>query len=314
MSDALIFVRAVHLLATILLAGAVAFRVLVAEPAFGGAGGSLPKRLRVATRRLAVGNLGIAVASGAVWFALLVAGLGEASIAELAERASIFLTQTQFGITALSRLALAILLAVAFLRRRDWHETAALRVMVLCASAAFAGTIAWSGHGGATPGGAGLIHAAADALHLIAAAAWLGGLLPLTLTMRWAMQAGEVRPDVAGVLQRFSNLGMLAVLTLLASGVINTIFSIDSLDALVTSDYGRVLAIKIALFIAMTALAAVNRLRWMPSLAVAASDMTRPLARIRANALAEFALGIAIVLLVAWLGTMAPAMPQMHVH
>src|ERR1041385_2817841 len=170
MSDALILVRAVHLLATILLTGAVVFRVLVAEPAFRSTGESLLARLRLVLRRLIAVNLGIAIASGAAWLALLVAGLGEASVAEFGGRASIFLTETQFGITAVLRLALALLLGTALLR--DWHETAALRAMVLGASAAFAGTLAWSGHGGATPGEAGLIHAAADALHLIAAGAW----------------------------------------------------------------------------------------------------------------------------------------------
>jgi putative copper resistance protein D len=316
MSEALILARAVHLLATILLTGAVVFHVLVAEPALGGIGESLLARLRFVLRRLVAVNLGIAVASGAAWLALLVAGLGEASVAEVGERAWIFLTQTQFGITALLRLALALLLAAALLVRRDWHQTAALRAIVLGASAAFAGTLAWSGHGGATPGGAGAIHGAADALHLIAAAAWLGGLIPLALLLRWALQAERPEPAaLTEVLRRFSNLGMLAVATLLASGAVNTIFSVGSLDALIASAYGRVLLLKIALFAAMAALAAINRLRWMPDLAAATSDTARPIGRIHANALGEIALGIAIVLLVAWLGTMAPAMPpQVHLH
>jgi putative copper resistance protein D len=316
MSDALILVRAVHLLATLLLTGAVVFRVLVAEPALGGTGESLLARLCFVLRRLIAVNLGIAVASGAAWLALLVASLGEPSIAEFGERAWIFLTETQFGITSQLRLALALLLAGALLLRRDCRETAALRTIVLSASVAFAGTLAWSGHGGATPGEAGIMHAAADALHLIAAAAWLGGLVPLALLLRWAMQAGRLDPaTLTGVLDRFSNLGMLAVATLLASGAVNTIFSLESLDALVASAYGRVLLLKIALFAAMAALATINRLRWMPDLAAATSDgAARPIARIHVNALGEIALGIAIVLLVAWLGTMAPAMPHDHLH
>jgi putative copper resistance protein D len=317
MSDALILVRAVHLLATILLTGAVIFRVLVAEPALGGTGESLLARLRSASRRLVAVNLGIAVASGAAWLALLVASLGEASIAEVGERAWIFLTETQFGITSLLRLALALLLAVALAPRRDWHQSAGLRAIVLGASAAFAGTLAWSGHGGATPGEAGLIHGAADALHLIAAAAWLGGLVPLALLLRWALRADRLDPAaLTEVLRGFSNLGMLAVAMLLASGVVNTIFSVGSLDALIASAYGRMLLLKIALFAGMAALAAINRLAWMPDLAAATSETAaRPIARIHVNALGEIALGVAIVLVVAWLGTMAPAMPpQGHFH
>ena len=283
MSEALICTRAVILLATLLLAGAVVFRVLIAEPALGGTDERVLARLRFVLRRLIAANLGIAVASDAAWLlALLVASLGEASIAEFGERAWIFLTETQFGITAQLRLALALLLAAALLApRRDWHESAVLRAIVLSASAAFAGTLAWSGHGGATPGEAGIMHAAADALHLIAAAAWLGGLVPLALLLRWAMQAERLDPaTLTGVLRRFSNLGLLAVATLLASGAVNTIFSIESRDALVASAYGRVLLLKIALFAAMAALATINRLRWMPELAAAASDgAARPTAR-----------------------------------
>ena len=103
MGEALILVRAAHLLATILVTGAVVFHVLVAEPAFRGTGDSVLARLRAALRRLVAVNLGIAVASGAAWLALLVASLGDASVAEFGERAWIFLTQTQFGITALLR-------------------------------------------------------------------------------------------------------------------------------------------------------------------------------------------------------------------
>ena len=191
-------------------------------------------------------------------------------------------------------------------------------VRVLGASAAFAGTLAWSGHGGATPGEAGLIHGGADALHLIAAAAWLGGLVPLALVLRWAMQADQLSPHaLTAVLRRFSNLGMLAVAMLIASGTVNTIFSVGSLDALIGRAYGRILLLKITLFAGMAALAAINRLKWTPALAAMLDTPAagRPIRRIYLNALAEIALGIAVVIVVGWLGVLAPAMPaQVHLH
>ena len=313
MSDALVLVRAVHLLATILLAGGVFFRAFVAEPALGDAA-ALRARFRSRLRWVLAVSLCTAVVSGAAWFALLVARIGEASFAEFSERAAIFLTQTQFGITWLLRLALALVLAAVLCRRSDWHESAALRTIVLIASAAFAGLLTWSGHGGATPGSAGALHSAADALHLVAAAAWLGGLVPLVLLLRWAMQTDQVGAALPGLLRRFSNLGAIAVASLVASGAVNTIFSIGSIEALFESDYGRLLLLKIALFAGMAAFAAINRLTWTPRLA-AMSDAAKPARMIYANALAEIALGIAVVIIVGWLGILAPDMPpQGHFH
>ena len=44
-------------------------------------------------------------------------------------------------------------------------------------------SLAWAGHGGATPGRPGDLHLAADMLHLLAAGAWLGTLIPLALLL-----------------------------------------------------------------------------------------------------------------------------------
>ena len=56
-------------------------------------------------------------------------------------------------------------------------------------------SLAWAGHGAATPGAAGDLHLAADVLHLLAAGLWLGTLPPLVLLL------AEVRRirDTSGV-------------------------------------------------------------------------------------------------------------------
>jgi copper transport protein len=74
----------------------------------------------------------------------------------------------------------------------------------------------------------------------------------------------------------------------------------------VTTDYGRLVALKIGLFASMVAIAAVNRLYLTPRLPRATAS--RALQR---NSLAEIGLGCFVVLLVGALGTLPPAA---HVH
>ncbi|MEN3385130.1 MAG: copper resistance protein [Hyphomicrobiales bacterium] len=318
--DALALVRAVHLLATVLVSGAVFFRVFVAEPALGCASATLPGRMRARLRDLLAINLAVATISGAAWLGLLAARIGDTSFLDaFGETAWTLLTQTQFGTVWQLRFALAFVLAAGL-----WRSTAGAtpirNIIAIAASACFVGTLAWSGHGAATPGTAGDLHLLADILHLIAAAAWLGGLLPLVMLMRWMIRSTEKIDPVSfsGVLHRFSNLGLIAVATLVVTGALNTYFILGDADALFAGDYGRVLLAKLTLFAVMLAFAAVNRLKLTPDLASAQADPAREarlIRRIRLNAAAEAGLGIAIVVLVGRLGIIAPSMAsQLHLH
>ena len=89
------------------------------------------------------------------------------------------LTKTQFGLVSEIRLALAIVLAVCLaldrIRPAEW--------LGLAAALGLIAAIAWTGHAASTPGELGKLHLAADVLHLIAGAAWIGGLLPLVLLL-----------------------------------------------------------------------------------------------------------------------------------
>src|SRR5882724_1899773 len=147
MSDLLIFVRAVHLLATILVTGVVFFQSFVAAPALAGISPVLLARMRDRSRRLLALGLAIALMSGAAWLALLAARIGEAfPLDALGETAWTVLTQTQFGTAWQLRLVLALMLAAVVLRReRETAATACLRnSAAVGTSAIFAGTLAWS--------------------------------------------------------------------------------------------------------------------------------------------------------------------------
>jgi copper transport protein len=120
-------------------------------------------------------------------------------------------------------------------------------------------------------------------LHGVCVAFWIGSLLPLVI----AVTAGD---NIA--LQRFSRLIPVPLLVLIASGIGLTLVQLDRPDALWTTDYGRVLSVKIALVLVLLALGALNRYALVPQLAMTG---TRRLATVIA---AEFVLAVAILGLV----------------
>jgi putative copper resistance protein D len=173
-------------------------------------------------------------------------------------------------------------------------------------------------------GGAGaepIVHPAADFLHLTAAAAWAGALTPLALVLRAAGGDTASLAVARTATLRFSAFGAVAVGTLLVTGLINSFYLVGSIPALVGTDYGRLLAAKVALFFAMVAVAAINRFRLTPRLVPDATlaPARHVLRRLRRNALIEIVLGAVIIAIVAKLGVTPPAfeqeaMPHVHHH
>ena len=285
MDELLIGARVVHFAATASVAGAALFRFLIADPALRRAGADA-EVWRSSLRILMWLALVLVVLSGVAWLFAVAANLG----GEVGR----VLTDTRFGNAWLVRLALAMLLAFSF-------GSARLSAVL---AACLLGSLAWSGHAGAAPGPIGRLHLAVDVLHLLAAGTWLGGLLPLWLLLR--RQAGLAALFAT---ERFSTLGTWAVGGLLVSGILNTCLLLDTPADLVGTTYGHLLLLKIALFVAMVAIAAVNRLRLAPRLPAEAA--TRGLMR---NVLAETALGLVILAVVGVLGTLPPAGGHMIMH
>jgi putative copper resistance protein D len=210
---------------------------------------------------------------------------------------------------SLVRLAAAALLAASLpmlsrtAGRGPWRASA-----VVFAIAVLIGP-AWTGHAGATPGVAGEFPLAADALHLLAAGAWLGGLPPLAMLLAAAWRAKEPRwaAVTAIAVQRFSLLGVISVGTLLASGIINSWYEVGTLNNLFATSYGQLVLIKIGLFAAMIGLASINRFYLTPRLATVGT-----VRRLYHTSLAETGLGFAAVVVVGFLGAMAPASHTHH--
>ncbi|MFF7176792.1 copper resistance D family protein [Streptomyces pseudovenezuelae] len=88
-------------------------------------------------------------------------------------------------------------------------------------------------------------------LHLLAMAAWLGGLIALAASL-FRPPAGRAVP--ASAVTRFSRLAFTAVVLLVATGLYQAWRQVGSLEALSTTEYGRTLNLKAAVVaLALTA-------------------------------------------------------------
>jgi putative copper resistance protein D len=326
LTDPLIAVRAIHVAATALAAGGVFFECLVAGPALRRTVESLSAVVILFRNCIAWIlwiSLALAVISGAIWLLLLAADIVDRPLIEVIPdgTAWIVLTQTRFGFDWQLRLLFAVLLGGYVQRfKRSGGRSFFWRVPAAALAAAFVGALAWAGHGGATPGNAGIVHLSADILHLVAAAAWLGGLVPFVIVLGYLRRSDQAEwTTIAGLIsRRFSNLGIFAVGTLLVSGVTNASFLAGDMQGLTGTSYGRLLMLKILLFVGMVCLAAVNRQYLLPHLPAEIAgpdpDFNRRIARkLERNAVLEIAFGLAVVIVVAVLGVTPPA-AEAHVH
>lgn len=287
--EPLIPVRFVHFAATLLACGTVWFALLLPL----GTPIALQHRLRV----LIWVTLTIAILSGALWLLVFASTILDTSMADAALGGGLWpvVTNTRFGQVSVVRLLVAVTLAALVVYRRlaPVHGLLALGLVALPAV---------TGHAGAKPGLAAYAPIAGDMVHLTAAAAWLGALPAFALTLIGSLPGAEI----AKVTQRYGRVALCAVTALALSGLINAWSLLSGLRDLLDTDYGRLLALKLFLFAAMLALAAVNRLRLTPALPDAHAQRL-----LAGMALCETGLGVGVVLVVAILGTVPPGS---HAH
>ncbi len=148
-----------------------------------------------------------------------------------------------------------------------------------------------------------------DALHLAAAALWLGGLVELALMLP-ALMAARGRAGVVGFLvRRVSSVFLPTVIVLIATGIYGAWQQVGSFDALVSSAYGQSLAFKIFILISLLAIAADNFFYFRPRLEQGA-DAERAPRRFLANVRAEALLGGLVLAGAALLTSLPPVAQQ----
>jgi putative copper export protein len=164
------------------------------------------------------------------------------------------------------------------------------------------------GHASSTPPVAVMV--AADAVHLLAACAWIGGLLALmVIVLPTLRRSGSATAPavITTLLPRFSTLALTAALVIVATGLYQSWRLVGGLGPLFGTGYGRLLLVKIGLFLLLLAPAAVNRFVLKPRLRSASHGAEREAARFTRLVIAEAALGVLILAVVGALaGTVPP--------
>lgn len=209
------------------------------------------------------------------------------------------LTGTTIG-TAWCLQALATLALLAA------HLTGGRKGMIATALAAMLAltSLPVTGHATINPLGAGIWHQAIDLIHLLAAGSWLGALPPVYLLL--ARKAGSGTPDgdmqaQTRALMRFSTAGHVAVTLTVATGIANSLFILGIPHDL-GNLYVRLLLAKALLVGMMIGLAVVNRYAFVPRLRVGRWAGKA----LRIGTLAELAIAMVVIFLVAWFGTLDP--------
>jgi copper resistance protein D len=259
-----------------------------------------PKRLRLAlstaARRLTLIASLVALISAIAWLALESAAMADDWSAAIdPEAIAAVLTDTAFGHAWALHLVLAAALVVAAFSRAGWAATS-------IASAALLASLGLVGHSAMQTGAEGALHRANHALHLMAAGAWIGGLVPFALCLR-AYQRDDLRRDAVGAMASFSFWGQLIVAAILLTGVVNIALTSHHPPLPPTTPYRALLVAKLVLVAIMIALALINRFVLAPRIKTSANA----LATLRATSLAEIALGCVVVALVSVFALLDPA-------
>jgi copper resistance protein D len=197
----------------------------------------------------------------------------------------------------IARCGMGVLLgALLCFRRGSWRWIAGA-----VPAAALAGSLAWLGHAGAGEDGQRTLMLGADVAHLLAAGLWPAGLLPFALLLRRRMKEGAL-PAAYAAARRFSAMSLVTVGVLAGSGLVNAWFLVGSFHALVATDYGRLLMVKLGVFAAAVGLGGWNLLVHKPGLETAPGA----LGAMAGKVWVEVSLGTVIVALVAIMGTLPP--------
>lgn len=137
-----------------------------------------------------------------------------------------------------------------------------------------------------------LVWITVDVVHLVAIAAWVGGLIAIFLAGKaWLAEPEAVRP-----VERYSTTAFVAVPIIVATGVAQTLKLAGGLDDVTATTWGRLLLAKVMLVIVMVAIGGVSR--WLLQHDGAGS--------IRRTVLVEAVIGILVVGLAAGIVAQPP--------
>jgi putative copper resistance protein D len=261
----------------------------------------VPERLRVAlsptARRGALIASLVALITAIAWLALESASMADDPSAAIdPEAIAAVLTDTAFGHAWAAHLVLAAaLVAVVAFAGAGWAATSLV-------SGALLASLGLVGHAAMQTGAEGALHRANHAVHLVAAGAWIGGLVPFAMCLR-AYQRDDLRKDAVRAMAGFSFWGQLIVAAIVLTGVVNIALTSHRPPLPPTTPYRALLVAKLVIVTIMIALALFNRFVLAPRIKTSANA----LATLRATSLAEIVLGCVVIALVSVFALFDPA-------
>jgi copper resistance protein D len=287
------FVRGISFVAMVGSVGGAVFYLAVLRPALICAGGETAQSAAKMTARVArASSLLLGAATIAATF------LFTASVSDSATRLEspvlfdvLFLSS--YGRALLARAGLALgmgflygLIAKAPGRILLWRSALIGGVLVVASVSA-------SGHAAAVADQV-FRTVFIDSLHLIAVAAWIGGLFYLRLVVN----SRETSPVAIGnAVSCFSPLALTCAAIMVATGFLNALRYVGSIEALFATSYGLTLVAKVFLVIPLVVFGATNFLVLRPALGAAPIPSPPLLRRFASITEGEIVIGLAILLL-----------------
>jgi copper transport protein len=118
-----------------------------------------------------------------------------------------------------------------------------------------------------------------DAIHVLAASVWVGGIACLLIALPKAtrrLESGQRSRLLLAMLARFSSLALGCVVAIAATGAIQAYIDVRSLHGLLHTTYGALVLVKTALLLTLIGLGWVNRRRVIPTLRRLAGELASP--------------------------------------
>lgn len=211
------------------------------------------------------------------------------------------ISETTWGIGWLLLVSSGVIGLVGFLGARR-HEPWGWRTAA-GASALAALALALSGHAVAVPRWQG-VAVTADALHVLGAGGWLGSLGVLLIagvTAARRLEPGLRDPAVAALVRAFSPTALVAAALVSGTGLIAAWLHVGTPSALWSSQYGRLLLLKVAVVALVALTGAYNWRRVLPML-----GQETGIRRLQRSASVEVAIAVVVLIITAILVATSP--------
>ena len=211
------------------------------------------------------------------------------------------LLSTPWGTAWKAAAAGSLLMVPAFLRARGGRSgefRPAAWVVATALVVALAFFPSFTGHAASE----GPVAQVADGLHVLAAGAWMGTLAVILLVVRTGQGRVARLLRARALLPAFTPVALSGAAVLAVTGAYATWLHLPDITAFWTTTHGRLLLLKLAVVACVAALGAWNWKRAVPELLDDDGGAAPP-----ATALLEAGLGLAVLLITAWLVLTSPA-------